>query len=109
MQPDMQPNNLHFPFEVVVAGRRRVVDGLVGYTPVGCNPVDCNPVDCTLAGCTLVGCSIQDAAAAGNTAAAAVEVGIHAPEFCSDDLTKEGGWRDGSTGSFRRRFRHSNR
>lgn len=108
MQQDMQPNNLHFPFEVVVAGHRRVVDGLAGYTPAGCNPADCNPVDCTLAGCTLVGCSIQDAAAAGNTAAV-VEVGIHAPEFCSDDLTKVEGWRDGSTGSFRRPFRRSNR
>lgn len=65
--------------------------------------------DCTLAGCILVGYSIRDAAAAAGSTAAVVGVGIHAPEFCSDERMKVAGWRDGNIGSSRRRFRRSNR
>lgn len=113
MQPDMQPDNLRYPSGVVVVGRRLVVDGLVGYIPAGYIPADCSPADCTLADCTLADCilvgySIRDAAAAGSTAAV-VGVGIHAPEFCSDERMKVAGWRDGNIGSSRRRFRRSNR
>lgn len=113
MQPDMQPDSLRYPSGVVVVGRRLVVDGLVGYIPAGYIPADCSPADCTLADCTLADCilvgySIRDAAAAGSTAAV-VGVGIHAPEFCSDERMKVAGWRDGNIGSSRRRFRRSNR
>lgn len=108
MQPDMQPDNLRYPSGVVVVGRRLVVDGLVGYIPAGNIPADCSPADCTLADCILVGYSIRDSAAAGSTAAV-VGVGIHAPEFCSDERMKVAGWRDGNIGSSRRRFRRSNR